>query len=95
MNDDVIMDNNAPVKVNSIKYLDVIVDNKLNWIDHITYVKNKISNGLGIMYKATHSKDDETDIWPSTYGRFWKEMPSHHLFSVTYQPVGVDYTTVV
>ena len=40
------------LKVNSIKYLGVIVDNKLNWIDHITYVKNKISKGLGIMYKA-------------------------------------------
>ena len=52
MNNDVIMDNNALIKVNSIKYLGVIVDNKLNWIDHITYVKNKISNGLGIMYKA-------------------------------------------
>ena len=52
MNNDVIMDNNALIKVNSIKYLGVIVDNKLNWIDHITYVKNKISKGLGIMYKA-------------------------------------------
>ena len=30
MNNDVIMDNNALIKVNSIKYLGVIVDNKLN-----------------------------------------------------------------
>ena len=52
MDDNVIMDNNALTKVNSIKYLGVIVDYKLNWIDHITYVKNKISKGLGIMYKA-------------------------------------------
>ena len=52
MNNDVIMDNNALIKVNSIKYLGVIVDIRLNWIDHITYVKNKISKGLGIMYKA-------------------------------------------
>ena len=51
IDDDVIMDNNALIKVNAIKYLGVIVDNKLNWIDHITYVKNKISKGLGIMYK--------------------------------------------
>ena len=40
------------ITVNSIKYLCVIVDNKLNWIDHITYVKNKIFKGLEIMYKA-------------------------------------------
>ena len=39
-------------KVNSIKYLGIIVDHKLNWIDHITYVKAKISKGIGIMYKA-------------------------------------------
>ena len=30
MNDDVIMDDNALIKVNSIKYIGVIVDNKLN-----------------------------------------------------------------
>ena len=52
MNVKVIMDNNTLTKVSSIKYLDVIVDHKLNWIDHITYVKNKISKGIGIMYKA-------------------------------------------
>ena len=52
MNVKVIMDNITLTKVSSIKYLGVIVDHKLNWIDHITYVKNKISKGIGIMYKA-------------------------------------------
>ena len=47
-----IMDNITLSKVSSIKYLGVIVDHKLNWIDHITYVKSKISKGIGIMYKA-------------------------------------------
>ena len=47
-----IMDNHMLTKVNSIKYLGIIVDHKLNWIDHITYVKAKISKGIGIMYKA-------------------------------------------
>ena len=46
------MDNITLSKVSSIKYLGVIVDHKLNWIDHITYVKSKISKGIGIMYKA-------------------------------------------
>ena len=32
--------------------LGVIIDSKLNWIPHITYVKNKISKGIGIMFKA-------------------------------------------
>ena len=52
INMDVIMDNHMLTKVNSIKYLGIIVDHKLNWIDHITYVKAKISKGIGIMYKA-------------------------------------------
>ena len=49
---DIIMDNYILTKVNSIKYLGVIVDHKLNWLDHITYVKAKISKGIAIMYKA-------------------------------------------
>ena len=39
---DIIMDNHILTKVNSIKYLGIIVDHKLNWLDHITYVKAKI-----------------------------------------------------
>ena len=35
----------------SIKYLDVIIDSKLNWIDPITYVKNRVANGIGIIRK--------------------------------------------
>ena len=34
----------------SIKYLGVIIDRKL--IDHITYVKNKVAKGIGIIQKA-------------------------------------------
>ena len=50
INMDVIMDNRVLTKVNSFKYLDIIVDRKLNWIDHIAYVKAKISKGIGIIY---------------------------------------------
>ena len=49
---DIIMENHILTKVNSIKYLGIIVDHKLNWLDHITYVKAKISKRIGIMYKA-------------------------------------------
>ena len=51
-NNDIIMDGNILTKVNSAKYLGVIIDHKLNWIEHIAYVKNKISKGIGIIYKA-------------------------------------------
>ena len=31
---------------NSLKYLGVIIDYKLNWTQHIAHVKNKISKGM-------------------------------------------------
>ena len=35
-----------------MKYLGVIIDSKLNWIDHITYIKNEVAKGIGIIRKA-------------------------------------------
>ena len=48
----VVIDNHVLTQVNSAKYLGVIIDHKLNWIEHISYVKSKMSKGIGIMYKA-------------------------------------------
>ena len=30
----------------------MIIDDKITWIPHITYVKNKVSNGIGILFKT-------------------------------------------
>ena len=43
MNDSII--NSA----SHLKYLGVIIDSKLNWIPHSSYVKNKIYKGIEIM----------------------------------------------
>ena len=48
----VVIDNHELTQVNSSKYLGVIIDQKLDWIEHISYVKSKMSKGIGIMYKA-------------------------------------------
>ena len=37
-----------------LKYIGVIIADKITWIPHITYVKNKVSKGIGIMFKARH-----------------------------------------
>ena len=34
------------------KYLGVILDSKMSWVQHIMYVKSKVSKGIGIMYQA-------------------------------------------
>ena len=41
-------------RTNSLKYLGVIIDHKLNWTQHnyIAHVRNKVSKGIGIIYRA-------------------------------------------
>ena len=34
------------------KYIGVLLDQQVSWIQHISYVKNNIYKGMGIMYKA-------------------------------------------
>ena len=46
------MDDKIINELPNIKYLGVILDNKLNWIEHIGYVKNKVAKGIGIICKA-------------------------------------------
>ena len=48
----VVIDNHELTQVNSAKYLGVMIDHKLNWIEHISYVKRIMSKGIGTMYKA-------------------------------------------
>ena len=60
VNNKVVIDNKEWIKVESAKYLGVIIDRKLNWIDHITHVKNTISKGIGIMYKARQFQSKRT-----------------------------------
>ena len=39
-------------EVTSSKFLGVIIDNKLNWRDHVSFVCRKIARGLGVIIKA-------------------------------------------
>ena len=48
------MDDKIIKELPNIKYLRVILDNKLNWIEHIGYVKNKVAKGIGIICKASN-----------------------------------------
>ena len=35
-----------------IKFLGVLLDENLNWKEHIKYTENKIAKKLGLLYKA-------------------------------------------
>ena len=48
----VILSNTILEQVTFIKFLGVIIDNKLTFERHIVYTKNKICKGLGIITKA-------------------------------------------
>ena len=51
-----INENNI-VFVNNIKFLGLIIDSKLNWSDHITYIKNKMYRSIGILTKIRRFLD--------------------------------------
>ena len=48
----IMIENVLLKQVRSLKYLGLVIDDKLKWIDHIAHVKNKISRGIGIIGKA-------------------------------------------
>jgi len=39
------------------KFLGVLIDEKLNWKDHITNVKSKVSKSIAILYKCSQVID--------------------------------------
>lgn len=38
-------------QIHSVKYLGIIIDDNLNWSEHINYITNKISSIIGILYR--------------------------------------------
>ena len=47
-------------RVNSVKFLGIIIDCKLTWNDHIIYIKNKIAKSIGILCKARKKLNEQT-----------------------------------
>ena len=50
--EDILLDNTIIKHVTFTKFIGIIIDDKLKWIHHISYIKNKISKGMGIILKA-------------------------------------------
>ena len=48
------INNKAIEKVDSIKFLGIILDSKLSWNGHIQLVARKVPRHMGILYKVKH-----------------------------------------
>ena len=51
-NGNILLDTTILSQVTFTKFLEVILDDKLKWTHHISYIKNKISKDMGIILKA-------------------------------------------
>ena len=47
-------------EVDNAKFLGIIIDNKLNWLEHIKCISRKIAKGTGIIIKARKSFETES-----------------------------------
>ena len=56
----IFIDGNKIMEVTETKFLGVIIDCKLNWSPHITYISKKVVKGVGIILKARKLLDQET-----------------------------------
>ena len=50
--DDIVIDNQPVSRVSHTKFLGVIIDEKLNWSDHVNNLKIKLAKGSGIIRKC-------------------------------------------
>ena len=46
------IDNIVIERVNCNKFLGVIIDSKLSWSDHVSYIRHKMSKNLSVMYRV-------------------------------------------
>ena len=46
--------------INHTQFLGVIIDNKINWSDHIKYICNKMSKSIGIIKKVKSKLNKKT-----------------------------------
>ena len=48
------------IEVDSAKFLEIVIDNRLNWFEHVKCISRKIVKGIAIIIKARKSFESET-----------------------------------
>ena len=51
---DIVFDDSKISRVNSIKFLGILINDKLSWSPHLNYFCNLISRNVGILNKLKH-----------------------------------------
>ena len=54
-----MIDRTQIAQVQEIKFLGILIDDKMTWKSHINYISNKISKSIGILYKVRHVLSNE------------------------------------
>ena len=57
---EIVMQNQIIENTRCTKFLGVIIDDKLKWTNHITYIQNKIAKSIGILYRTRFFLDTNT-----------------------------------
>ena len=57
---EIIIRKNTVPRVTSTKFLGLIIDDQLNLLEHIQYIKNKVSKSVGILCKVQHYLNQQT-----------------------------------
>ena len=58
--EDIVINGIRIQEVKETKFLGVIIDNKLNWSSHISYISKKVAKGIGIILKSRKVFNNET-----------------------------------
>ena len=56
------IDGQVIAEITSSTFLDVIIDDKLNWRDHVSFVCRKVARGLRVIIKARKVLQNESLI---------------------------------
>ena len=48
------------IEVESAKFLGIVIDNRLNWVEHVKCISRKIAKGIDIIIKARKSFESDT-----------------------------------
>ena len=57
---EISMRDNKISRVFSTKFLGIIIDDQLKWLEHLKYIKNKVSKSVSILCKVHKYLDQQT-----------------------------------